>query len=645
MVKIKSTCLHCGCGCSLLYEVENGKLIKIYPDKEDPVSEGKPCIKGLTIHEGIYKERIKEPMIRESKNSALKPVSWKKAIDFIYEKTKDIAPEDVFFNASGKITNEDNYLIQKFGRIVFGTNNIDNCCGRLCHISTVLAIKNTFGTSVNPYYMNEIRDCDCIFLIGTNPRSNYPVAFNRILDAKKKGAKIISVQSVLNITSEFADLAVTISHGTELVLLNGIINRIIKDKCYDKKAEKIEGFLNLCKTVEKYNTSLVCKICGIRKKTFEEIIGIIEKSKHFGIMHGMGVTQHVNGIENVFSILNLCILKNGKILSLRGEINVQGAGNMGCAPEFTPIGPIIMCNKLEKVWRCKLNYGKGKSITEALLINPVKVAFITEMNPAQSLPNLNVVHKNLKKMFLVYINPFFNLTANFADVLLPCATLIEENGTITTGEGRIRLVNKVIEPFGESKPVWKIIKELATKFGYATHFINYHNEKEIFNEITSVIHDYNVNVNDVYNGKENIFMDKKIRFLRFNPSEFEGVEEVRSIEYPFILVTVRSQFHFLTGDITSRCETLNKMENEALCKINKKDANEIGVKDGDLVKIESNSGEIRVKVKIDDKIPEKTVVVPYHFKNVLVNKLMSTQFDEKTFTPNYKVVAVKIKKY
>ncbi|MCW1309884.1 MAG: molybdopterin-dependent oxidoreductase, partial [Candidatus Nanoarchaeia archaeon] len=519
---------------------------------------------------------------------------------------------------------------------------VDNCCGRLCHLATVLAVKQTYGTSINPYYMNDLRELDCIFLIGTNPRSNYPVAFNRILDAKKKGAKIISVQSVLNLTSEFADLPVTIAHGTELVLLNGIINFLIKNKFYDKEVESIHGFSELCSTVEKYEPSLVCETCEIDRKTFDEITRMVKESKNFGLMHGMGVTQHVNGIENVFGLLNLVLLKKGKILSLRGEVNVQGAGNMGCLPEFLPIGPMVLYKKLEEIWNYKLSYNKGRSITEALLISPVKVAFITEMNPAQSLPNLNQVHKNLRKMFLVYINPFFNITSTFADVILPCPTIIEETGTITNGEGRIRLVNKVIEPFGESKSVWKIMKELAVKYGHEKYF-NYESERQIFNEITQVIKDYEVDADKVYSGEE-AFMNKKIRFLRFNPSEFEGVEVVRSKEYPFILVTARSQFHFLTGDITSRCPTLLKMEKEAHCLINSKDAGELGVKDGEFVIVESSSGQIRVKLKIDNRIPDKTIVIPFHFRNVLVNKLMPTQFDEKTFTPNYKVVAVRIRK-
>jgi formate dehydrogenase major subunit len=636
MEKISSICPYCGCGCRLIFVVEKGKVKKVLPDQKDEVSRGRPCIKGLTLNEVLEKGRIKSPMIRKSKSSKLKKVSWEKAYEFIYKKIKNFSPEEIFFVASGKITNEDNYILQKFARVVIKTNNIDSCCSRVCHQATVEGLKNIFGSRGNPWRIDEIADRDCILLIGTNPASNYPVIFNRLLEAKKRGAKIISVQSIANLTSQYADLALTIYPGTETALLNGIMNFLIEKNEYSKECEKIEGFNQLKKVVEKYNKEFVCEICKLSEKDFLNLCFAIAKSKKFGALHGMGLTQHVNAIENVHSLLNLLLLKNGKLLSCRGEVNVQGVGDMGCSPVLPVYG---ITQKLEKIWGRKLSKVKGKTLIEAFLISPVKAAFISAFNPAQSLPNLNVVHKNLRKMFLVQMESYFNLTSKFADVILPTPILIERNGTITTGERRIRFVNRVVKPIG--KPEWLIMKELS-KFFRLEKFFPYKNELEIFREITEVIPDYSMDADFVYKGNDS-WAEKEIKFKKFIPEEFEGVEEVRSEKYPFILTTFRSPHQFLTGEMSEKSKTLSKFSEE-FCFINAKDAKKLKIKDGEKVKITSSVGSLIARVKIDNRFPSGIVGMHFHSKKLLVNKLFPTRFDEETMTPNFKLVAVKIEK-
>jgi len=638
-MQASSICPYCGCACRLNFVVKDRKIIKVLPDNSDSVSKGKPCIKGLTLHEVIHKDRILEPMIRKNKKSKLKKVSWKEAYEFIYSKTKNLAPEEVFFAPSGKTTNEDCYIMQKFARIVFKTNNVDGCCSRLCHIATVRALADSFGIATVPSRMDDVYSLDCLFIIGSNPASNYPVFFNRILKAKEKGTRIISVQSIATLISQQADIAVTIQPGTETAFLNGISNAIIREKAYNRKLESIDGFRRLKEVVKDYTEEVVCKLCKISKQEWKKLINLIIVSKSFGVVHGMGITQHVNAIENVHSLINMMMLKNGKMLSLRGEVNVQGVGDMGCLPDSLPSGQIIKFPNLEKIWRVKVTKEKGKNIIEALLISPTKAAFISGFNPAQSLPNLNQVHKNLKKIFLIQMEPYFNLTSDFADVILPVPTLLERNGTVTNGERRIRRVRKVIEPMGKSKPEWFVFKELSSLFGFGK-FFNYRDETAILKEIVKVVPAYQkigIKNNDQW-------AEKKIKFLKFNPEQFEGVEDVRSDKYPFILTTFRSQYHFLTGEMTSKSKTLAKSQDGPYCYINKRDAKKLKIKDGDRIKVSSSVGSLITKAKTDGRMPEGTVGMHFHFKELLVNKLFPTQFDEETFTPNYKLVAVQITK-
>ncbi len=625
--------------------VENGKIVKVAPDRSDEPSEGIACIKGLTIHEalGNGEGRILAPLIRESKDEPFKEVSWDEACQFIYERTKDLAPSEVFINASGKTTNEDCYVTQKFARVAYRTNNVDSCCARLCHVTTVQGLENCFGSRAAFSKMDDVYGVDCLFIIGSNPASNYPVLHNRILKARRKGMKVVSSQAVYNVTAKFSDVSLLIYPGTELILLNGIMRTLIHRGAYDKSAEAMEGFERLKHVVELYSIDFVHQACGVDLEQLDQLIEHIANAKSLGIVHGMGLTQHVTGSENVHALLNLMILKNAQLLSLRGEINVQGVGDMGCLPDRLPTGPLATVPVLEEKWKTEVPIGKGKTIVEAFLISPPQAVFISGMNAAQSLPNLNVVHRNLRNMFVVVLDHFFNLTTKFADVVLPTPLLFEREGTITNGERRVRPVTKVTDACGSCKPEWQIFKELAVLFECEEHF-DYKEPADISREIVDVVPAYRqIDVDSVYGGTDG-WPEKRMFFRRFMPEHFEGVEDIRSDKYPLILTSFRSQHHFLTGEMTNKSKTLMSFREGPFCYLSAMDAERLGISDGDPVEVSSSVGNIDCKAQIDESIPKGRVGMHFHFEQLLVNKLFPTQFDEKTFTPNYKMTAVGIRK-
>jgi len=640
-----STCAYCGCGCRLLFVVENGQIVKMLPDKTDGPSEGIACVKGLTIHESVKNNegRILKPLIRTSKDEQFKEVSWDEAYRFIYERTKDLAPSEVFVNASGKITNEDCYVTQKFARIAYRTNNIDACCARLCHVTTVEGLEHCFGSRAAFSTMDDVYGLDCLFIIGSNPASNYPVLYNRILQARRKDLKVVSSQALHSLTSKFSDVSLVIYPGTELILLNGIMNALIHQGAYDKQAERVEGFERLCQVVELYSIDFVRNACRVDLETLTQLIEHIANAKSLGIIHGMGLTQHITGSENVHALLSLMILKNAQLLSLRGEINVQGVGDMGCLPDRLPTGPLATAPILEEKWKIDLPMGKGKSIVEVFLISPPKAALISGLNAAQSLPNLNVVHRNLQNMFVVVLDHYFNLTTKFADVVLPTPLLFEREGTITNGERRIRPVRKVVESCGDCKPEWQIFKELSRYFG-VTEYFPYDDPMAVTKEIVNVVPAYHqIDVAGVYQGAD-AWPEKCMLFRRFMPEHFEGVEDIRSDKYPLILTSFRSQHHFLTGEMTNKSHTLMGFKEGPFCYVSAMDAEALGVSSRDIVEVTSSVGSITCKALVDESIPKGRVGMHFHFEEVLVNKLFPTQFDDKTFTPNYKMVAVGIRK-
>ena len=640
--EVVSICPYCAHACQLKFSVENNKVKKVSPVKEDPVSFGRPCVKGLTLNEVVDKGRILKPMIR--KNGKLQETTWNKALEEIAKKLKEFAPEEIFFGTSGKITNEDNYVIQKFARAIIGTNNVDNCCGRLCHIPTVVGFKDCLGIGASPGYLKDIEDLDVLLIIGSNPISNHPVAFERILKMKKVGGKVIVVAPMYSDTAKItSDLTVLIYPGTEVAFFNGLMNEIIKRKKYFKNAEKLENFETLVRTVEPYTLKRVSQICQTSERDLEKAVELIINSEKFGVMHGMGLTQHVNGVENVHSLVNLVLLMNGKIVTGRGEVNVQGGGDMLGNPLPLQFFEAVNLKKLKKLWNCVLPEEKGMNLVEAISLNRAKMAFVSSFNPAHSLPALTEVHNNLKKIFLVQMESYFNLTTEFADVVLPTPILFERTGSVTNGERRVRYVRKVVEPKEESLPEWKIYCKLAEKLGKE---LNYKNEREIFQEIKELIVNYSkISVSELYGGKDQ-FALKKIKFKRFVPEKFEGVDEIRSKKFPFILFTFRSKFSFLTDEMTGKSETLNKLakSDKTSFFMNSEDAKKSNIKNNDKVSVESSESKVEGRVKISDKIPKGFVGAHFHSEKLLVNKLFSLQFDEETFIPNYKVVAVRISK-
>lgn len=640
MEEVTSTCIYCGCGCKLDYYIERDKIKRIKGNKDDDVSLGKPCIRGLTIGEVVNEERLEKPMIRGE--GELKEATWEEAYQHIYDKVKGLSPNELFLNMSGKVTNEDSYVLQKLGRACLETNNIDSCCGRLCHAATVEAMKDCLGAA-NMTRISNLDKIDTLLIIGSNPATTYPVFFNNHLMPKKDEIEIISVQSMANKTSSEIDEEIVLDPGTDVAFLNGVMKKVINSGEYKEEIEDIKGFKRLKSTVEKYTEDYVEETCGLDPDKFNEIAEKIKKSNHLGIFHGMGFTQHVNGLEDVHSLLNLMMLKKGKVLTLRGEINVQGVGDISCVPGTLPSGPLPTTDELEEKWKCEISEEKGKSITEALLISPVKAAFISSFNPAQSMPNLEETHRRLKDMFLVVMSPYPNKTTEFADVVLPTPVLIERKGTITNGERRVRKVNQVKHPKEESKPEWIICRELS-KFFDSQELFNYSDEKEIFEEITEIVPDYKaLDPDKIFDEDEDMFAKQEIKSKEFYPEEFEGVEFTPDEKYPYLLTTSRSPYSFLTGESTSRSETLNKLRDEPCFYMNPQEMEEQRIKEDDEITIESTVYSLSAPVKPDNGLPRDLILSRFHSSELLINKLMPTRFDEETFTPNYKGIAVRIK--
>ncbi|AFL94999.1 formate dehydrogenase subunit alpha FdhA [Thermococcus cleftensis] len=653
-------CPYCGFGCKLLIGEER-RRVKPYPGEPN---RGKLCPKGLYALEFVFsKDRLKRPLKRVG--SAMVPISWGVALEEIANRLLEIrelyGPDAVAFIASSKISNEENYLLQKIARL-FGTNNIDNCA-RLCHEASVHALKLAVGTGAqtNPY--EDLERFGVVLIWGYNPAETHPVVMDYLLRAKRKGAKIIVVDVRETRTMAFADHRLILKPGTDIVLANAMANVIIREELYDEEFVKTRtsGFSEVKMGVMKYTPEYAEKVTGVPAETIREVAREFALAGSGAIMWGMGLTQHVSGVENVLAVINLALLlgyigEKGGLYPMRGQNNVQGAAYMGALSEFLP-GYVPLTDerfrkRVASLWGVEdLPTERGLYLTElweAIENGDVRALYIVGENPAVSEANFARVREALRKLDLLVVQDIFmTRTARYAHYVLPASAFCEKSGSYMNSERRIQWSHRVCQPLGDSKPDWEILTALGRALGLPG--FDYRSVEEITAEYFKLFPELEDRSVEELKTGEGIFLPRK----RLHTWEFAtpdgrarliAVERISPWEepdgeFPFVLTTVRLISHYNTGEMTLRSPSLLRLMGEPRVLINRSDAERLGIHDGDWVEIETRRGKIRMRAKLGG-VPEGLVAVPFHFK---ANRLTSEALN-KAGTPEFKFSAAKLRK-
>ncbi len=689
MNKTKTTCVYCGTGCQLLLKSINGKVVDtkpVMPPAFNP-GRGKLCIKGWNVHEFInHPDRLTEPMIKNNEGQ-WKIVSWNTAIEYIVEKIKKIKEENkdnkkaIGCLSSAKCTNEENYVMQKFARAVLKTNNIDHCA-RLCHSSTVAGLGASFGSGAMTNSIDEIVDAEVIFVIGSNTNEQHPLIGARILEAIKKGSKLIVADPRVIPLAELAEdnngIAMHHRPGTDVALLNGIMNVIIQENLHNVEFinKYCENFEEFKEEVLKMTPEKASLITGVPEEKIVETARAIGKGKTTYLVYSMGITQHTNGVDNVKSTANLQMLCGNVgrwatgVNPLRGQNNVQGACDMGALPNvftgYQPVNNKEIQQKFATEWKIDQNDMDdeiGLTLVEMMheaRNGNLKALFIMGENPLMSDPDSNHVREALQKAFLVVQDIFMTPTAKLADVVLPAASFAEKEGTFTSTERRVQMVRKAIDPVGNSKTDWQIIGLIAEKMGYSG--LNYQNVGEILSEVNRVTPIYaGITWERLQKNEEGlqwpcldedhpgtIYLHKDGKFSRgkgfFFPITFKGPAELPDQDYPFALSTGRNLWHFHTGTMSRRSKTLNQRVPEGYVEISKEDAEMLNIEDKEMVKIITRRGEISIKAHITHKVSPGLIFVPFHFEEAAANILTNAALDPIAKIPELKICAARIEK-
>jgi formate dehydrogenase alpha subunit len=534
----------------------------------------------------------------------------------------------------------------------------------------VAGLASAFGSGAMTNSIGEIADAKVIFVIGSNTTEQHTLIARHMLEAIDRGATLIVADPRKTQIAAFARIHLRQRSGTDVALLNGIMNVIIGEGLVDINfvRRRTENFDEFEKVVERYTPEVAEKITGVPAPDIRRVARIYATEKRSMLFYSMGITQHVTGVDNVRSCANLVMLTAhiGQPMTglnpLRGQNNVQGACDMGALPDvysgYQKVADARARKKFESVWRRKLPSRPGMTMIDmfdSALEGRLKAMYIMGENPVMSDPDTSHLVEAIRKLdFLVVQDIFMSETAELADVVLPAATFAEKDGTFTNTERRVQKVRRAVRPMYGAMPDWKIIAELSKRMGYD---MGYRASHEIMEEAAlltpvygGILHhrldDFGLQWPCPDAGHPGTpFMHRK-KFAKglgtFNPVEFTPPDETVDAAYPFILTTGRTYFRYHTATMCKRTAALEREQPECFVEINPKDAEKIGARSGNRVKAISRRGEIVVKALVTDRTPEGIVFIPFHFREAAVNLITSPAVDPIAKIPEFKVCAVNL---
>ena len=675
--KVRTTCPYCGVGCQIDLNVskKSGAIVRITSEPGCIPNDGNMCVKGRFGFDFVgHEERLRTPLIKE--NGSFREASWDEALALVAQQfagiKKEYGPDALAGLSSAKTTNEENYLMQKFVCAVLGTNNVDHCA-RLCHASTVAGLARAFGSGAMTNSIEEIGRAPLLFVIGSNTTECHPVIGIAIRQAVAfRDARLIVADPRRISLADIAHVFMSQRPGTDVALINAMMYTIIEEGLADEEfiRTRTEGYDEMAVAVKEYPPETAAGITGVSAEEIREAARMYARASSASIIFSMGITQHTTGTDNVLSLANLAMLTGsvGKecagVNPLRGQNNVQGACDMGALPNVYPgyqkVADGDVCAKFEKAWGAKLSREPGLTVVEivnAAEEGKVRGLYIMGENPMISDPDVNHVGECLKALdFLVVQDIFLSDTAQLADVVLPAAGFAEKDGTFTNTERRVQRVRKALDPPGEARPDWRIICDLATVMGYA---MKYDDPAEILDEIAELTPIYGGMSFERVNGvglqwpcptkdhpgtkflHEGRFSRGKGKFhaVRFLPPK-EAPDE----EYPFVLTTGRQLQHFHTGTMSRRSVVLDDLVPHGAVRMSPDDGRELGVATGDMLRVRSRRGEIKVPVEVTDRMGRGTVFLAFHFREHPANALTIAALDPIAKIPEFKVCAVSIEK-
>lgn len=690
--EVDSVCPYCGVGCQLTYNVKDDKLLYV-TGKAGPANESRLCVKGRFGFDYVSNpQRLTQPLVRKDgvpkrADDLVDPANpwthfrvatWEEAMEraaagLVKVRDRD-GPRALAGFGSAKGSNEEAYLFQKLVRTGFGSNNVDHCT-RLCHASSVAALLEGVGSAAVTATFNECKNSDVIVVIGANPTENHPVAATFFKQAAKRGTKLIIMDPRGTAMKRHAWKMMQFKNGTDVAMLNGLLNVIITEKLYDQQYVQTytEDFEKLAESVKPFTPEEMSPICGIEPDVLREVARTFARAESAIIFWGMGVSQHTHGTDNARCLIALSLIcgqvgRPGTGLHpLRGQNNVQGASDAGLIPMFFPDYKSVENSeiraKYEAAWGVTLDPKRGKTVVEimdAIHADEIKGMYIMGENPAMSDPDLNHARGALAHLeHLVVQDIFLTETASYADVILPASAWPEKNGTVTNTNRQVQMGRAAIPLPGEARQDLWIIQDLAQRIGCDW---NYTDVSQVFTEMSSLMPalaniswdrvaredhvTYPVDGPDV-SGRDVVFdkgFPREGGVAKLVATRYTAPDEVPDAEYPFILSTGRQLEHWHTGSMTRRATVLDALEPTAIAQLSRGTISKLGIQPGDMVRVSTRRGTVSLAARQDDAVPDGVVFIPFAYVEAAANLLTNPALDPFGKIPEFKFCAAKVER-
>ncbi|MDW4909245.1 formate dehydrogenase subunit alpha [Streptomyces sp. ADMS] len=673
--RTRTTCGYCGVGCALDVVTQDGEVSAVLPARDGPVNHGHACVKGRFAHGfRTSPERLTRPLLR--RGGTLEPVGWDEALAHVARGLRAAVdaggPDAVAAISSARATNEDNYLVQKFMRVVIGTNNVDNC-SRLCHSPSAAGLTASFGLSGGTDTFDDVERADCLLVVGANPVEAHPVVGARLLRRVLHGAKLIVADPRAVGLALHADVHLRPRPGTNVALFHGLAHILLAEGLTDEDflRERATGLPELTELLADYPPDRVADITGVPAADLVAAARLYGRAERPAIVYGLGVTEHLHGTDGVRSLANLAILRGAVgtdrgygVNPLRGQNNVQGASDMGALPDLLPgygkvTDPAVRA-RAEDVWGVPVPARPGLRIPDmfaAARAGDLRALWVIGEDVCATDPDANQVARALDACPLVVCNELFlSETAQHADVVLPVASWLEKDGTFVNFDRRFQRVRPAVPPPGETRTDFDIVRALAQAMGAdlgcaapADALAECARLAPVF---AGLSHDRLDREGAVpwpcpdpdQPGEAKLYTERFATpggraHLAATPYLPPGEQPDDS--YPLVLVTGRRWAHYNSGSMTRRGGNL-ALDPVDFLDLHPDDAARYEVRGGEQVTVESRHGRARLIARVSKQTAPGQVFCSFHFPASGVNRLTSDHVDTVTSCPEYKVTAVRV---
>ena len=690
--QVPSLCPYCGVGCQTTYNIANNRIISV-EGRDGPANRGRLCVKGRFGFDYVHNpQRLRTPLIRRDDVpkdatrlvdptdplSAFREATWAEALDRAADGLRSIRDEyggrALAGFGSAKGSNEEAYLFQKLVRTGFRTNNVDHCT-RLCHASSVAALMENLNSGAVSNPVSDVQYADVIFVIGSNPTVNHPVAATFMKNAIERGTRLILADPRRTEMARLATHMLQFRPGSDVALLNAMMHVIIEDDLIDRDFihRRTRGFDELRKTVKAYSPETVEPLTGVPAADVRDAARLYATSRGSIIFWGMGVSQHVHGTDNARCLISLALMtgqigrRGAGLHPLRGQNNVQGASDMGLIPMVYPDYRSVEDPEtrafFEELWGTSLDPKAGLTVVEimhAAARKDIRGMYIMGENPAMSDPDVQHARAAIASLdWLVVQDIFLTETASFADVVLPASAFPEKTGTFTNTDRRVQIGRTALEMPADVRQDLDLIQEIARRMGLDW---NYGHPSEVWAEIRKAVpscagitwerlereHAVTYPCREEGDpGTEVIFTESfptRDGRATFTPAEFTQGDEPPDEEYPTVLITGRLLEHWHTGAMTRRAGVLDAIEPVAHVSMNPDDMDRLGVAPGEAVSVASRRGELVAQARRDDGVPQGAVFIPFCYVEAPANLLTNPALDPFGKIPEFKFCGVRVQR-